>query len=69
MKRALHIIGHVLFVVIRFIIRDLMLRFDRKVLKRYLNIKTPLYKLWWSCHTSAMQLKLNKYYKSQSKAA
>lgn len=59
MKRTLHIIGHIMFVIIRFVIRDLMLRFDRKVLKRYLNIQTPLYRLWWSNHCQLVQAKLD----------
>lgn len=50
---------HIMFVVLRFIIRDLMLRFDRKVLKRYLNVQTPLYRLWWSNHCQLVQAKLD----------
>lgn len=34
-------------------------KFDRKVVKRYLNIETPLYKLWWSVYKEQMQSKLN----------
>lgn len=59
MEKTLHIIGRILYVVLRFIIRDLMLRFDRKVLKRYLNIQTPLYRLWWSSHCQFVQAKLD----------
>lgn len=50
---------YIMFVVLRFIIRDLMLRFDRKVLKRYLNVQTPLYRLWWSNHCQLVQAKLD----------
>lgn len=50
---------HIMFIVLRFIIRDLMLRFDRKVLKRYLNVQTPLYRLWWSNHCQLVQAKLD----------
>lgn len=66
--KALKFLGRVLFIVIRVIVRS-MLKFDRYILKRYFNIETPLYKFWWNNHTEAMQRKLNKYYKSNSKAA
>lgn len=59
MRKALSFAGHALFVVLRFIVRDLMLRFDRKVLKRYLNIQTPLYRLWWFYHCQFVQAKLD----------
>lgn len=52
-------IGHILFVTVRFIIRA-MLAFDRKVVKRFLNIETPLYKLWWSNHVEYIQNKLDE---------
>lgn len=52
-------IGHILFVVLRFVVRT-MLAFDRKVLKRFLNLETPLYKLWWSNHVEYIQKKLNE---------
>ena len=32
---------------------------DRKVLKRYLNIETPTYKLWWNVHCVKMQKALD----------
>ncbi len=51
-------IGHILFVMVRFIVRA-MLAFDRKVVKRFLNIETPLYKLWWSNHKEYIQNKLD----------
>ena len=56
---ALHVIGHVLFVCLKWTVQ-MMLRFDRKVWKRYLNLETPLYKLWWNNHAKAMQKKLDK---------
>ena len=52
-------IGHVLFVIVRFLVRT-MLAFDRKVLKRFLNLETPLYKFWWSNHVEHIQKKLNE---------
>lgn len=51
-------IGHILFVVIRAIVQA-VIRFDRKVLKRYLNIETPLYKLRWAQYAVVMQRKLD----------
>lgn len=43
--------------VLRFVVRT-MVKFDRFVVKRYLNIETPLYKLWWSNHVTLVQKKL-----------
>lgn len=47
------------------VIVNRMLDFDRKVLKRYLNIQTPLYRLWWAKHCRLIQTELdtknNKY--------
>lgn len=54
-------IGYILFVVLRAIVRTI-LRFDRKVLKRYLNIETPLYKIWWVQYAAMMQKKLDVAY-------
>lgn len=51
-------IGHILFVILRFVVRAI-LTFDRKVVKRFLNLETPLYKLWWSCHKEHIQNKLD----------
>lgn len=50
--------GHILFVILRFVVRA-MLAFDRKVVKRFLNLETPLYKLWWSNHKEHIQRKLD----------
>ena len=57
--KILGIIGHALFVTLRVIVRSI-LKFDRYVLKRYLNIETPLYKLWWSNNVEYIQKKLDK---------
>lgn len=43
--------------VLRFVVRAIV-KFDRFVVKRYLNIETPLYKLWWSNHVVLIQKKL-----------
>lgn len=45
---------------------DAQVRFDRKVLKRYLGIETPLYRLWHERHAVKMQRKLN--YESKMRA-
>lgn len=36
-----------------------VLKFDRKVVKRYLGIETPLYKLWWNDRKVIMQSRLD----------
>lgn len=33
---------------------------DRHLVKKYLNIETPLYRLWWELHVVEMQRRLNK---------
>lgn len=43
--------------VLRLVVR-VMVKFDRFVVKRYLNIETPLYKFWWSNHVAFVQKKL-----------
>ena len=67
-KKALHVIGHVLFVCLKFTVRTL-LKIDRKFWKRYFNIETPLYKLWWNSHAEAMQKKLDKVHGEELKKA
>lgn len=37
-----------------------ILKFDKKVLKRYFNIETPLYKIWWNTHALYLQKKLDE---------
>lgn len=32
----------------------------KNVWKRYFNIETPIYKLWWSAHAERMQKQLDK---------
>lgn len=44
---------------IGFMLRSI-LKFDKKVLKRYFNIETPLYKWWWKEHSASIQRKLDK---------
>lgn len=67
MNKTLHVIGHVLFICLKWTVK-MILRFDRKVLKRHFNLETPLYKLWWSNHTIAMQEKLDKCHKLKKAA-
>lgn len=43
---------------------DLALWIARYVWKRYFNIETPLYKLWWKGHSNKMQRKLNLIHKN-----
>jgi len=33
---------------------------DRFIVKRYFNMETPIYKLWWRNHALAIQKKLDK---------
>lgn len=33
---------------------------DRFIVKRYFNLETPIYKLWWRNHALAIQKKLDK---------
>lgn len=45
--------------IIQAVLRS-VLKFDREVLKRYLNIETPLYKIWWNAHALYLQKKLDE---------
>lgn len=54
MKTIQHVIAAVVCGIIQAI-----LRFDRRVLKRFLNIETPLYKFWWKNHVEYIQKKLD----------
>lgn len=58
-KTILRAIGNGLANCIVFAVRS-MLKFDKKVLKRYFNIETVLYKCWWKSHSEYMQKKLDK---------
>lgn len=33
---------------------------DRFIVKRYFNLETPIYKIWWRNHAVCMQRKLDK---------
>lgn len=44
--------------VIRFAVRAAC-KFDRFVLKRYLGIETPLYKVWWRRRSESIQRELD----------
>lgn len=58
-KTILQAIGNGLIECIGFIVRSI-LKFDKKVLKRYFNIETALYKCWWKAHSESIQKKLDK---------
>lgn len=58
-KALCAIIGKILFVITKLIVR-LLLWVSRKLLKPYLKIETPIYKLWWKHHRTYMQAKLDK---------
>lgn len=36
-----------------------MLWFDKRVIKRYLGVETPLYRAWWRRHSADTQRRLN----------
>ena len=48
--KAIEIITSIIGAIVR-----AQLRFDRRVVKRYLNIETPFYRIWWRNHVSYMQ--------------
>lgn len=52
-------VGSILCIILRWTIKK-TLKFDRKVVKRYLHIETPLYRLWWEQHSANMQKKLDR---------
>lgn len=58
-KTILRAIGNGLVECLGFIVRSI-LKFDKRVLKRYFNIKTALYKCWWKAHSEHIQKKLDK---------
>lgn len=63
-KTILRAIGDGLMGCIGFIVRSI-LKFDKRVLKRYFNIETALYKLWWKTHSEYMQKKLDKLHETK----
>lgn len=52
-------LGKLLLKACRVLVR-LQIRFDRFVVKRYLLLETPLYKVWWHFHKETMQRKLDE---------
>lgn len=58
-KTILRAIGNGLVECLGFIVRSI-LKFDKRVLKRYFNIETALYKCWWKAHSEHIQKKLDK---------
>ena len=62
-KTILRAIGNGLVECLGFIVRSI-LKFDKRVLKRYFNIETALYKCWWKAHSEYMQKKLDKLHET-----
>lgn len=58
-SRILSLIGDILMAICRVIVRSL-LWIAKHFWKRYFNIETPVYKLWWSSHARIMQKKLDQ---------
>ncbi len=62
-SRILSLTGDILMVICRVIVRSL-LWIAKHFWKRYFGIETPVYKLWWKAHTTAMQKKLDMVHQS-----
>lgn len=58
MSRILFLATDILIVICRIIVKSL-LWVAKHFWKRYFNIETPIYKLWWKTHAERMQEKLN----------
>lgn len=58
-RRMLRELGNLFKWCLKKIIR-FWLRVERKVIKRYLNLETPIYKWWWKNHVVCMQKKLDE---------
>lgn len=61
-KKVVDVLTNIFWWICKKIVRS-QLKFDRFVIKRYLNVETPLYKLWWNAHAKCMQDKLDALYK------
>lgn len=55
----LHIVCDFLMATLRVILKTL-LWIAKNIWKRYFNIETPVYKLWWTAHAKSMQKKLDR---------
>lgn len=62
LKYATELLGSVLMWFLVKIMRGITW-FDRKVIKRYLGIETPIYKLWWKCNVENLQNQINNQVK------
>lgn len=62
MKKIVEILERAFFWLLRKAVRS-QLKFDRFIIKRYLNLETPLYKLWWNTHAKSLHEKLQKQHK------
>lgn len=56
--RSLHLLCDILVFMVEKSVK-FQLRVDRKVIKRYFQIETPLYRLWHRNHVKYMQRKLD----------
>lgn len=56
--RFLHLVCDTLVFVISHIVRG-QVWIDRKIIKRYLQLETPLYRMWHDNHAKRMQHKLD----------
>lgn len=62
LQTVLCILCDLLVAVCRVVMRTL-LWIAKNVWKRYFNIETPVYKLWWAHHSRVMQKKLDQCHK------
>lgn len=58
-SKIMHLLCDTVMLVIESVVR-LMLWTSRKILKKYLNIETPLYKMWWKNNCKRVQKLLDK---------
>lgn len=58
-QRILSIMGKLLMVLCRVIVKSL-LWIAKHFWKRYFDIETPIYRLWWKAHAKSMQKKLDR---------
>lgn len=63
-KEYLRTIAIVIFIIIRKVVRS-WLYFDKQVIKRYIGVETPLYKIWWKNNVRLTQRRLNRDYDSR----
>lgn len=62
-SRILSLTGDIFMATCRVIVRSL-LWVAKHFWKRYFNIETPVYKLWWASHARIMQKKLDSIHQN-----